>query len=202
MKDPLLTGKPGQIVWVDVPPLRYLAVEGQGAPESAAYAACVQALYTLAYGARFAGKAKGHDEKVGPLEAQWWAEDMAAFASGRRDDWQWRAKIRAPSWLDADTLDDLRVAAARKRKDLPDVLRALDRVDLLTLHEGPCLQALHVGPYVDEAPLIARMHSEEMPVRGLRPTGLHHEIYLSDPRRVAQEKLKTIIRQPVAQIAE
>jgi hypothetical protein len=72
----------------------------------------------------------------------------------------------------------------------------LEHVALLELEEGPCLQALHIGAYADEAPLIARIH-DEIAAQGMQPSGLHHEIYLSDPRRVAPEKLKTIIRQPV-----
>jgi hypothetical protein len=197
MKDPLLTGKPGRIDQLDVPVMTYLAIEGQGAPEGPAYAVAVQALYSLAYAARFAGKARGIEEKVGPLEGLWWADDMAAYTTGKRDDWRWRMIIRAPGWLSADELAALRPGVAAKRKDKPEVVAALERVVLFELHEGLCLQALHVGPYSAEAPLIARMHSEDMPARGLEPTGQHHEIYLSDPRRVAPEKLKTILRQPV-----
>jgi len=196
-QDPLLKGKAGRIDLVEVPELRYLTVEGQGSPESSAYADAVQALYTVAYGARFRGKDLGHDEKVGPLEGLWWADDMTAYAKGQRDVWRWRMMIRSPSWLDQVTLDALRQVALTKRKGMPGVVDALSRLTLTPLLEGTCLQALHVGPYSDEAPLIARMHNEDMPARGLKPRGLHHEIYLSDPRRTAAEKLKTIIRQPV-----
>jgi len=198
MTDPLLTGKPGRIDLVEVPPMIYLAIEGQGAPEGTAYAVAVQALYALAYGARFAGKAQGFDEKVGPLEGLWWADDMAAFAAGQREAWRWRMMIRAPGWLDAPGLEGVRAAAVRKKAKEPDLVAALGRVALMPLEEGTCLQALHLGRYADEAPLIARMHHDEMPARGLVPTGFHHEIYLSDPRRVAPEKLRTILRQPVA----
>lgn len=199
--DPLLKGKAGHIDLIEVPPMRYLAIEGQGAPESAAFAQAVQALYTLAYGARFAGKALGHDEKVGPLEGLWWAEDYAAYTEdGRREEWAWRMMIRAPSWLTEATFTDLRAkAAAKKQKDAPGLVPVLDRVALFDLDEGLCLQALHLGPYSDEAPLIAGMH-DGMPAQGLEPSGLHHEIYLSDPRRVAPEKLKTLIRQPVRRV--
>lgn len=197
-RDPLLTGKAGRIDLIEVPPMTYFAVEGQGAPGCTAYGAAIEALYSLAYGARFQGKALGHDEKVGPLEGVWWADDMAAYTEpGRREEWRWQMLIRAPSWMTAEALGPLRDAALNKRKDKPETLAALQALTLLRLDEGPCLQALHIGPYADEAPLIARMHRDEMPARGLVPTGLHHEIYLSDARRVAPEKLRTLIRQPV-----
>ncbi len=193
MPDPLLSAKPGRIDRVTVPPMRYLAIEGQGAPGGAAYGLAVGALYSLAYGARFAGKALGHEEKVGPLEGLWWADDMAAFTGGEREAWRWRMLIRAPGWLTGEALEGLRGTAARKR---PDLAGALGRVQLWSYDEGLCLQALHVGPYADEAPLIARIHAEAV-AQGLALGGHHHEIYLSDPSRSAPEKLKTILRQPV-----
>lgn len=199
-KDPLLTGKAGRIDLIEVPQMAYFAADGVGAPGCDAYIAAVEALYTVAYGARFHGKALGHDQKVGPLEGLWWADDMRAYTEGRRDDWKWTMLIRAPSWLDVETLEALRAKAIAKRRDKPATAQALAALIMMDLTEGTCLQALHLGPYADEAPLIARMHNEAMPAQGLQPTGLHHEIYLSDPRRVAPDKLKTLIRQPVRRI--
>ena len=199
-KDPLLTGKAGRIDLIDVPEMTYFAVDGQGAPGCEAYVFAIEALYTLAYGARFHGKTLGFEEKVGPLEGLWWADDWTAFTDDRRDEWRWTMAIRAPSWMDAETLETLRAAAEKKRAKKPGVLGALANLELRVIHEGACLQALHIGSYAEEAPLIARMHNEEMPARGLRPEGLHHEIYLSDPRRVAPEKLKTLLRQPVVPV--
>ena len=196
VKDPLLSGKPGIVEFVQVPAMTYLAIEGQGAPGDAAYRLAVGALYPLAYGARFAGKVRGIDEKVGPLEGLWWADDMTAFLSGRREDWRWRMMIRAPSWLDEVAFQGLRVAARQKKAMDSARIAALDQVALTTLDEGACVQALHVGPYADEGPLIQRMHAEAA-ARGRALRGRHHEIYLSDPERVAPERLKTILRQPV-----
>ena len=197
MTDPLLKGKPGVIARVEVPPKRYFAIDGQGAPGGAVHVAAVGALYSLAYGARFAGNAQGHDEKVGPLEGLWWSEDYAVFQpGGDREAWRWTMLIRAPDWLDAGAFDGLRAAAVAKRKDKPEVAEALGRVALRVLDEGLCVQALHLGPYADEGPLIARMHAEAEGA-GLVLAGHHHEIYLSDPSRTAPEKLKTILRQPV-----
>lgn len=196
MSDPFLKGKAGRIDRVTVPPMRYLAIEGQGAPEGPNYAVAVQALYALAYGARFAGKARGHEEKVGPLEGLWWADDMDDFLTGARATWRWRMMIRAPSWLITDDLIALRHKALAKRGDQPGVAEALTRVDLIDFDEGLCLQALHIGPYADEGPLIARIHAEGA-AQGLVLRGLHHEIYLSDPRKVDPARLKTILRQPM-----
>lgn len=197
-RDPLLSGRPGVPMAIDVPPAAYLAVEGRGAPEGAAFAAAIEALYTLAYAARFRGKALGHDGKVGPLEALWWAEDWAVFTEGARAEWRWQALIRAPWWLDAAGFEGLRVEAARKRAGRPETLAALGRAELLRLEEGACVQALHIGPYSAEGPLIARIH-EEIAARGMKPVGRHHEIYLSDARRTAPEKLRTILRQPMGE---
>lgn len=196
-RDPLLSGRPGEVAAVTVPPADYLAIDGQGAPEGPAFSAAIEALYTLAYAARFRGKAQGHDETVGPLEALWWAGDMAVFARGdARESWQWRALIRAPSWLDAAGFEGLRAEALRKRADRPGTVAALGLAALVRLEEGDCMQALHVGPYSEEGPLIARIHAE-IAARGMKLAGLHHEIYLSDARRTAPGKLRTILRQPM-----
>lgn len=179
------TGKPGRWDRLMLPEMRYLFVEGQGAPESAAYAAALAALYPAAYGIKFAAKADGRDFVVPPQSTQWWADDPAAFTSGRREDWRWRAMIRVPDWVDETLL-----AAAMARKGVAGV-------GLMRLAEGDCLQTLHVGPYADEAPVLADLHNRVMPQARLTFGGHHHEVYLSDPRKVASEKLKTILRQPV-----
>lgn len=185
----------GEFRVVDVPPLTYLAVDGRGDPNtSLAYAQALAALYPVAYALRFAGKALGHDEVVMPLEALWWSDDMAAFTTARDESrWSWTAMILAPTWVDEPAVADA-VAAVARKKEPP---AALDLVSLRTLHEGPSMQTLHVGPYDDEGPVLARMHDEEIPAAGLRMTGHHHEIYLGDPRRTAPERLRTILRQPV-----
>lgn len=185
----------GEFRVVDVPSLTYLAVDGRGDPNtSPAYAEALGALYPVAYALRFAGKALGHDEVVMPLEALWWSDDMATFTTSRdKRRWSWTAMILAPTWVDDAALADA-VAAVTRKKDRPV---GLERVTLRTLHEGPCMQTLHVGPYDDEGPVLARMHDHEIPAAGLRMTGHHHEIYLGDPRRTAPERLRTILRQPV-----
>lgn len=199
-QDELRKGKPGVCVLVDLPPREYLCIQGQGAPEGEVYAISVAALYALAYTARFAGKVQGFDEKVGPLEGLWWADDHDDFHNGRRERWLWQMMIAAPSWVNAKALSEIRAQVLRKKAREVDLCAAVERVHLITLDEGTCVQALHVGPYRDEAPLIARMHAHAAE-QGFELTGKHHEIYLSDPRRVAPEKLKTVLRQPLRKTA-
>jgi hypothetical protein len=179
---------------VDVPPMRYLAVDGHGDPNSAAeYADAVEALYAVSYTVKFRSKRElGRDFVVAPLEGLWRADDPSVFVTREKGAWDWTMLIAQPDWIDDAFVADA-VAAARAKRDRP----ALDRVRLIELHEGPSVQILHLGPYDDEGPTLARMHDEWMPQHGLTFGGDHHEIYLGDPRRTAPEKLRTILRQPV-----
>ena len=104
--------------------------------------------------------------------------------------------IPLPEHVSADDIATGLASAAKKKPDA-----SLDRVRALTLAEGRCLQIMHVGPYAEEGPTLARLHHEVMPARGLTWNGPHHEIYLGDPRRAAPEKLRTVLRQPVRPIA-
>lgn len=190
------TGKPGQWDRLDLPELTFLAIDGMGDPNGPGYAAALAVLYPLAYAIKFAEKDAGRDFTMPPLEALWWADDPAVFVSGDRARWRWRALLRMPETVDATALDAARAAAKAKGRDGP-----LDAVTRVRFAEGECLQCLHLGPYADEAPVLARLHDEVMPGLGLAFNGPHHEIYLSDPRRTRPEKLRTILRQPVAPIA-
>lgn len=185
----------GEFRIVDVPRARYLAIDGAGDPNTApAYRAALEALYPLAYAVKFASRAElGRDYVVPPLEGLWWAEDMAAFTERRNKSlWQWTMLIMVPDWVP----DDL-VGAARERVLAKRAPERLDDVRIEALDEGTCVQTLHVGSFDDEAPVLARMHDEFIPDAGLRMTGRHHEVYLGDPRRVAPERMRTILRQPV-----
>ncbi|UAJ78485.1 GyrI-like domain-containing protein [Leifsonia sp. ZF2019] len=178
---------------IEVPPQRYLMIDGHGDPNtSAAYADAVATLYPVAYALKFASKdGLDRDYVVPPLEALWWAESMAAFTSSRDTSaWDWTAMILVPDWITDDLVDAARAKAARKAP-------ALDLLRVEELDEGTCVQTLHLGPYDDEAATLERMHDTFIPESGLRMTGKHHEVYLSDARRVAPEKLRTLLRQPV-----
>jgi hypothetical protein len=195
----------GSVDIVDVPELGYLAIDGEGAPEGAAFAAALQALYAVSYCAHFrVKKERGNAPRVMPLEALWWVDAPAeqdivtAVALGRatmadsdRDLWRWRAMIVQPDPIDEPIVARC-IEEARPKKDLP----ALDRLRYERWEEGRCAQVLHVGPYADEASSIVRLH-EGIAAAGYRPSGRHHEIYLGDPRRSAPEKLRTILRHPI-----
>ncbi len=184
----------GTFALVTVPPLLYLMVDGHGAPGSSDYQDALTSLYPVAYALKFHSKNElGRDYTVPPLEGLWWADDMTAFTSARdKSRWDWTLMILAPDWLGDDHVDHARRKVAAKGG-----APVLDAVRLEGLDEGRCVQTLHVGSYDDEAPVLAAMHDEFIPEHGLRMTGKHHEIYLSDARRTAPDRLRTILRQPV-----
>ena len=178
---------------VVVPVMRYLAVQGAGSPvTSAAYREAVEALFTASYAAKFASKRDvGRDYVTMPLEGLWWAEDMTTFHTRDKEAWSWRMLIRQPEWLtDADL--HAAVDAARHKGRDPH-----GRLEVFELDEGRCVQTLHVGSYDDEGEILRHLHDEYLPARGLRESGHHHEIYLSDARRVEPARLRTVLRQPV-----
>lgn len=184
---------------VEVPDLQYLMIDGHGDPNtSSAFTEAVEALYPVAYKLKFAGKNDlGRDYVVMPLEGLWWAEDMDAFTAARdKSRWDWTLMIMTPDWIGRDMF-----AAAVEGVGAKNRPRRLEEVRLETLSEGRCVQTLHIGSYDDEAEVLARMHREFIPDNGLLMRGKHHEIYLSDARRVAPEKLRTVLRQPVVPAA-
>ncbi|MEV5708008.1 GyrI-like domain-containing protein [Actinoallomurus sp. NPDC052274] len=179
---------------VDVPTQRFIAVDGHGDPNTSAdYARAVEALYAVAYTIKFTSKnALGRDFVVGPLEGLWWSDRPEVFITRAKDAWHWRMLISQPDWITDDLIDEARQAALTK-KGLPTIAQ----VRRETLTEGTSAQVLHIGPYDDEGPVLARLHHEYLAANDLRMTGHHHEIYLGDPRRAEPAKLRTIIRQPV-----
>lgn len=169
----------------------YIKVNGQGSPgDSPEYRAALEALYPLAYSTKFLSKQElGRDYVVPPLEGLWWADDMSAFTQGeRRDEWRWTLMLMLPEWI-----EPAHVEAARAKK--PD--HDFSSVRMEEMEEGLCLSKLHLGPFSDEAPVLHRLHYHLIPDGGYAFNGHHHEIYLSDPRRTAPAKLRTILRQPV-----
>lgn len=180
---------------IDVPDLQYLMVDGHGDPNTSnMYAETLAALYPVAYKLKFLSKAElGRDYVVPPLEGLWWADDMDSFTVSRdKSRWQWTMMLLVPDWLDESHVHD---AVGRARAKNPPA--RLEDIRFETLSEGRCVQTLHVGSYDDEGPVLERMHGAFIPQNGLTMTGRHHEIYLSDARRVAAERLRTILRQPV-----
>jgi hypothetical protein len=180
---------------VDVPMFNFLMVDGRGDPNTAQeYQDALEALYAVAYKIKFMSKkGLGKDYVVPPLEGLWWAEDMEVFTTGGdKSSWLWTMMIMQPEWITTEIFDEA-LLQVEKGKNPP----ALSNVRLEGYHEGMAVQIMHIGPYSEEGPTIAKLHNEFIPESGLEENGKHHEIYLSDPRKVAPEKMKTVLRQPV-----
>lgn len=185
---------------VDVPLMQFLMVNGHGDPNTAReYKDAIEALYAVAYRIKFASKKElGRDYVVPPLEGLWWAEEMETFTTARdKSAWDWIMMIMQPEWITGE-MSASAIEHVERAKGLP----TLPKLRLEAYHEGLSVQILHVGSYDDEGPVLQRMHHGFIPENGLQMSGKHHEIYISDARRVAPEKLKTVLRQPVARIQE
>ena len=194
LKQLYLPGTKG-ISEVMVPAMNFLMIDGAGDPNTSRdYAAALGALYTVAYTLKFAAKRGplATDYPVMPLESLWWADDMGAFTLDHTDKnaWKWTMMILQPSFVANDVIA-LAISEVRRKKNLP----AISKLRLETFEEGRCAQVLHIGPFSEEGRTIQRVH-EYINAR-TSVTGKHHEIYLSDIRRAAPQKWKTIIRQPM-----
>lgn len=180
---------------VDVPPANFLMIDGKGDPNKAPeFREAVEALYGTAYTLKFMLKkgGVGPEYAVMPLEGLWWVDDMRLFSPEDKGAWLWTLMIMQPEWVTLELFREAVEEVARK-KDPP----ALAGIRLESFHEGPAAQIMYIGPYSDEGPTIERLHAF-IRENGRERAGRHHEIYLSDPRRTAPEKLKSILRQPVA----
>ena len=190
---PLYQPPVGDFVLVDVPAMQFVMVDGAGDPNRAdAYKTAVEWLYSVSYAMKFAAKAAlGRDYVVPPLEGLWWSDDPATFVTRQKDEWRWTMMIMAPDFVDATLFEAAVAKSGKKLGATPPSLR-LDRYA-----EGLSLQTMHVGSFDEEGPVLARLHDEIMPSRNLVFNGQHHEIYLSDPRKVDPSAMKTVLRQPV-----
>jgi hypothetical protein len=181
-----------KIVIVEVPPMNYFMVDGEGGPAAESYQQAIEALYGLSFTVKFdVKKGVGLDYTVMPLEGLWWAKDITAFSADRKDEWLWKMMIMQPDHVTAKHVN----AATKQLREKKNPL-ALDKIRFESYHEGLSVQILHIGPYDDEGPTIAQMH-KFIDENGYQLHMKHHEIYLSDPRRSKPEKLKTVLRQPI-----
>lgn len=177
--------------FVDFPPHKYLGIEGKGEPAGQEFSAAVEALYPVAYAVKNIYKAKELDFAVPKLEGLWWVEsDLPAFKVPRQE-WYWNLLIRLPDYIRAGDVDEAVQIAYSKKK-----LAKIGEISFQVLDEEKCVQVMHIGPYSAEAATIERMYIF-IADAGYEPQGLHHEIYLTDPRTTAPEKMKTILRQPI-----
>ncbi len=176
---------------VKVGPAMYLSISGQGAPGSDAFSEAVGALYGVAFTVKMTRKFAGKgDYVVSKLEGLW-PDFSSGAAMPEKNNWNWQMLIRTPKFVSQKEIAQAASVLLKRGKGVE-----VQRVRLDALEEGLCVQALHVGSYEDEPATIARMKSFAES-KGLKLSGIHHEIYLSDPRRVAPAQLKTILRHPV-----
>jgi len=180
---------------VNVPQMNFLMVDGEGDPNtSKSFSDAIEALYPFSYTLKFMVKKgkMGVDYGVLPLEALWWADDMSAFSTGNKDAWKWTLMIIQPEFITLKMVEKATEEVQRKKKPA-----SLPFVRFEAFKEGKAAQIMHIGPFSDEGPTIEKVHSF-IENNGCRRVGKHHEIYLSDIRRAAPEKWKTIVRQPLS----
>ena len=189
---------------VEIEPAQFLSVEGVGDPSGDPFAENLQALYSTAYAIKFMFKAQGKDFVVSKLEGLWWFDESKysglsitdSAAKVPRSEWEYRLLIRLPDYVsEPDVQKGVEMAVTKKK------LPSARKVGFYEMQEGKCVQMLHLGPFDTEPESLEKIGSF-MKSKALTRNGVHHEIYLSDPRKTAPEKLKTILREPVQKIAE
>lgn len=183
---------PKKPVLMEIKPATYLSIDGQGEPGGAAFIDKIGALYGAAFTIKMTRKFAGQgDYGICKLEAQWWSPKSPDFSALPKTQWCWKLLIRTPDFIKPADLIPAVAKLIKKGKTA-----AVKEVQVESLDEGQCVQMLHIGPYDREGERIALMQSFAQK-QDLTFHGRHHEIYLSDPRRVAPEKLRTILRMPV-----
>lgn len=189
---------------VDVPSMNYIAVRGKGDPnvEDGEYKQSIGLLYGIAFTIKMSKKgdhqiAEYFDYVVPPLEGFWWQKNAEEIDYSRKEDFHFISVIRLPEFVTKEEFDWAVSEASRKKKE------DFSKVEFLTYKEGLCVQCMHIGSYDEEPDTVEKMHAY-MKAEGyeldITDQRLHHEIYLSDARRTAPEKLKTVIRHPVKKI--
>ncbi len=182
---------------VDVPSMQFLMIDGTGNPNSSQdFKDALEALYGLSYTLKFGVKLgkygrKKYDYPVMALEGLWWMDDMREFSPDRKGDWKWTVMIMQPDFITPDQVELARADLIKKKNPA-----AAPKIRFECYAEGLSAQIMYFGPFADEGPTIQRLH-EFIRESGHQLRGKHHEIYLSDLRRTAPEKLKTVIRQPL-----
>jgi len=180
---------------VEIEAGKFLTIEGKGAPGGKEFTAKVEALYPLAYGVKNVCKKHGKDFGVPKLEGLWWVESNKPALGVPCEEWRWKLLIRMPEFVTSDIVEKVKAEVIRKKG-----IELVKEIKFEKITEGKCVQILHVGPYSTEPESLSKMR-KLMREKNLIENGLHHEIYLSDPRRVLEEKMKTILRQPVKERA-
>jgi hypothetical protein len=186
---------PSNPVIVDVPPLNYLMIDGKGDPNTSQDARdAIETLFPVSYALKFkVKKEKGIDYSVMPLEGLWWTNDMSMFTIDNKNIWNFTYMIMQPEYSEEESVNKVVHEITGKKN-----LTAIGKIRFITLYEGPSAQIMYTGPFSEEGPAIKKLHTL-IGERGGSFDGTkqkHHEIYLSDYRKTASEKLRTVIRQP------
>ena len=186
---------------VTVPPMNYIAVRGKGDPnqEDGDYKRAIGLLYGIAFTIKMSKKGdhqiEGYfDYVVPPLEGFWWQDGVEGVDYAHKETFNWISVIRLPDFVSREDFDWALAEATKKKKE------DFSKVEFFTYEEGLCVQCMHLGAYDDEPATVDKMHAymaEQGYELDITDERMHHEIYLSDARRVAPEKLKTVIRHPV-----
>lgn len=179
---------------LSVPEMNFIMIDGAGDPNtSQKFQEAVEALFSISYTLKFMVKKGdlGIDYSVLPLEGLWWTDDMSQFNIENKDNWKWTLMIMQPEYATRELFHEA-VEQVKRKKNLP----ALPEVRFEAFSEGKAAQIMHIGPFSEEGPTVEKVHNI-IKESGFNLAGKHHEIYLSDIRKAAPEKWKTIIRQPV-----
>lgn len=187
---------PTEPVFVDVPEMKFLAINGKGYPNqkgNGEFQQAIQALYGIAYTMKFTLKFKkiGQEYTIPPLDSLWWMQGGGTISKKRLQDWRWTLMIPQPDFITKKYISDAILLLKKRGKTGP-----FGKVQFKKWKEGRSAQLMHIGPYDKEGPSINKLLAF-IKEKKLKVSGKHHEIYLSDPRRVAPSKLKTVIRYPV-----
>lgn len=178
---------------IEFGPIWYVTIQGTGDPNGDVFASATEALYTLSYSIKGIYKMEEKDFTVAKLEGLWWVDgDSRNALEVPKEQWRWKLLIRMPDFVTAEKVEEARVKALGKKKEL--VL--LSDIQFESVHEGSCVQMLHIGPYATEPETLSQMY-QFMETSQVSISGLHHEIYLSDPRKIDPSRMKTILRYPV-----
>ena len=186
---------------VKVPKMNYIAVRGKGDPnaEGGEYKESIGLLYGIAFSIKMS-KMGDHridgyfDYVVPPLEGFWWQQGVTGIDYNHKEKFEWISVIRLPDFVTKEEFEWAKEEAAKKKKT------DFSKAEFFTYDEGLCVQCMHIGPYDDEPATVDAMHEfmeKEGYVLDITDKRYHHEIYLSDVRKVAPEKLKTVVRHPI-----
>ena len=170
---------------------KFLTILGKGEPAGDAFVSAVESLFPLAYGIKKICKSNDQDFGVPKLEGLWWVEDGKNALEINRSEWYWKLMIQMPHFATNEMYETAKVETFKKKK-----LDLINSIQYEEYDEGKVVQVTHIGPYSTEPETIAKLFAF-MNDQGLSVSGLHHEIYISDPRKTEPEKMKTILRYPV-----